>query len=179
MIFLLLAAPVYYVERIPDTEIRILGTVGNVRQERSSLVTSSPALVIESETSIETQSDRTVSINVEESKRDVNLDELLNDNSQNRNNRINKDKKSVEKDTRIKKFPRTHKKSLHSTLGEYIVLMVTMGEETVFYDQIALEITLECYYDWCLCKYGEVFGCNVTATTSTASFIYLSSYKKN
>ena len=63
----------YYVERIPDTEIRILGTVGNVRQERSSLVTSSSALVIESETSIETQSDRTVSKNVEESKRDVSL----------------------------------------------------------------------------------------------------------
>ena len=174
MIFFLLAAPVYYVERIPDTEIRILGTVGNVRQERSSLVTSSPALVIESETSIETQSDRTVSKNVEESK---SLEELLNDDSQNRNNRINKDKKSV--DTRIKKFPRTHKKPLHSTLGEYIVLMVTTGKETVFYDQIALEITLERYYDWCLCKYGEVFGCNVTATTSTASFIYLSADKKN
>lgn len=107
-------APVYYVKRIPDTEIRILGTVGNVRQERSSLVTSSPGLVIESEKSIEPESDKTLDKNVEESKRDVSLEELLNDNSQKRNKRINKDKKSVEKDTGIKKSPRTHNKSLHS-----------------------------------------------------------------
>ena len=133
MIFLLLAAPVYYVKRIPDTEIRILGTVGNVRQERSSLVTSSPGLLIESEASIDPASVKTLNNNVEESKRDVSLEELLNDNSQKRNKRINKDKKSVEKDTRLKKSPRTSKKSLPSTPGEYIVLMVSTGKVTVSY----------------------------------------------
>lgn len=131
MLFLSLAAPVYYVKRIPDTEIRILGTVGNVRQERSSLVTRAPGLVIGSaETSIESEFDKTLGKNVEESKRDVSLEELLNDNSQKRNKRINKDKKSVEKDTRLKKFPRTHKKSLHSTLGECTGLIVCTGEAT-------------------------------------------------
>ena len=123
--FLLPAAPIYYVKRIPDTEIRILGTVGNVRQERSSLVTSSPGLVIESEKSMEPESDKNLNKNVEESKRDVSLEELLNDNSQKRNKRINKDKKSVEKGTGIKKYPRTHNKSLHSTQGEYIDLTVS------------------------------------------------------
>ncbi|KAL9984820.1 hypothetical protein ACROYT_G007155 [Oculina patagonica] len=111
-------APVYYVKRIPETEIKIVGIVGNVRQERSSLVTNAPPLAknfIGSETSIEPEFDENLDKNVEESKRDVSLEELLNDNSQNRQKRINKDKKSVEKETRIKNFSRTHKKSLHST----------------------------------------------------------------
>lgn len=174
MIFLLLAAPVYYVKRIPDTEIRILGTVGNVRQERSSLVPNSSALaksVIESETSIEPELDETLGKNVEESKRDVSLEELLNDNSQKRNKRINKDKKSVEKDTRIKNFPRTHKKSLHSTLGECIVLMVSTGEATVFYNQIPLEIPLERSYDRCLFIYGLVFTCNMEYSSNCLSIV--------
>ena len=102
-----------------------------MRQERSSLVTRAPGLVIGSaETSIEPEFDKTLGKNVEESKRDVSLEDLLNDNSQNRNERINKDKKSVEKDTRLKTFPRTHKKSLHSTLGECTVLMVCTSKAT-------------------------------------------------
>ena len=104
-----------------------------MRQERSSLVNSSPGLVIESETSIDPASSKTLNKNVEESKRDVSLEELLNDNSEKRKKRINEDEKSVGKDTRITKSPRTHKKSLHSTPGEYIVLMVSTGEVTVFY----------------------------------------------
>ena len=137
LILLLPAAPVYYVKRIPDTEIRILGTVGNLRQERSSLVTSSPGVVIESEKSIEPESDKTLNKNVEESKRDVSLEELLNDNSQKRNKRINKDKNSVEKDTTTKQSPRTHDKSLHSTLGEYIVLMVSKAHTQVFRQRLS------------------------------------------
>ena len=117
MIFLLLG--------IPGTKICILGNVGNVRQERRSLVTSSPGLFIESEKSIEPESDKTLDKNVEESKRDVSLEELLNDNSQKRNIRINKDEKSLEKDTGIKKSPRTHNKPRHSAQGEYIDLMVS------------------------------------------------------
>ena len=105
--------------------------MGNVRQERSSLVTSSPGLLNESQKSIDPESEKTFNKNMEESKRDVSLEELLNDNSQNRKKRINKDKKSVEKDTNIKTSPRTHKKSLHSTLGEYIALMVSTGKATV------------------------------------------------
>ena len=131
--FLELAAPLYYVKRIPETEIRILGTVGNVRQERSSLVTNVPALtknVNGPEASIEPGSDINLGKNVEESKRDVSLEELLNDNSQNRQKRINKDKKSVEIKSRINSSVRTRKKSLHSapssSLGEYIVLMATV-----------------------------------------------------
>lgn len=67
---------------------------------------------------------------MEESKRDVSLEELLNDNSQNRQKRINKDKKSIEIESRINSSVRTHKKSLHSTpsssLSEYIVLITTV-----------------------------------------------------
>ena len=100
-----------------------------MRQERSSLVTNAPTLaksVIGSETPIESDSDEVLDRNVEESKRDVSLEELLNGDSQGRQKRINKDKKSVQIETRIKNFSRTHKKSLHSTptstLGECIVL---------------------------------------------------------
>lgn len=142
MIFLLPAAPVYYVKRIPDTEIRILGTFGNVRQERSSLVTSSPGLVIESEKSIEPESDKTLDKNVEESKRDVSLEELLNDNSQKRNIRINKDEKSFEKDTGIKKSPRTHSKSRHSAQGEYIDLMVSTERSNAGRTEAGYELTM-------------------------------------
>ena len=74
--------------------------------------------------SIDPASSKALNKNGEESKRDVSLEELLNDNSQKRNRRINEDKKSVEKDTRIKKSPRTNKKSLHSTPGEYFYLII-------------------------------------------------------
>lgn len=125
MFFLLLAVPLFYVKRIPEPEIRILGTIGSLRQERSSLVTNAPILeksVIESEASIEPESEERADKNVEESKRDVSLEELLTDDSQKREKRINKDKKSVEIENRMKTSVRTHKKSVHSTptssLGE-------------------------------------------------------------
>ena len=104
-------APIFYIRRIPDTEIRIIGTVASLRQERSPESTSAPPVsdfVISSETAI--KSERTDSErNVEESKRDVSLEELLSDGSK----EGNKNKKSVEGEnhTRIK----SQKKSFSST----------------------------------------------------------------
>ena len=111
-----LAAPLFYVKRIPEPEVRILGTVESVRQERSSPVTYAPPLektAIGSEVSIDPKENSEQ--NVEESKRDVSLEELLAaDDNKKREKRINKDKKSVEKDSRIKTVVRSHKKSVHS-----------------------------------------------------------------
>lgn len=120
MTSLLLAAPLFYVKPIPETEIRILGTVSSVRQERSSLVTNAPALATEGV--IESESEENWDRDVEESKRDVSLEELLTDDSRRREKRINKDKKSVEVKAHIKKPARAQKKSVNSTptstLGE-------------------------------------------------------------
>ena len=105
-------APIFYIKRIPDTEIRIIGTVASLRQERSPESTNAPPVsdfVISSETAI--KSERTDSErNVEESKRDVSLEELLSDGSK----EGNKNEKSIEGEnhlkTRIKsqknRFPR-------------------------------------------------------------------------
>ena len=112
----ILAAPLYYVKRIPEAEIRILGTVESQRQERSSPVTYAPQLektTIESETAIAPE--RISEGNVEESKRDVSLEELLNDDSKKREKRKNKDKKSIENENHIKTRFRSQKKSVHST----------------------------------------------------------------
>ena len=124
-----------------------------MRQERSSLVTNVPALtknVNGPEASIEPGSDINLGKNVEESKRDVSLEELLNDNSQNRQKRINKDKKSVEIESRINNSVRTHKKSLHSapssSLGEYIVLMATVKPAFCF-RQILTAVVCVCYLE--------------------------------
>ncbi|RMX44640.1 hypothetical protein pdam_00002704 [Pocillopora damicornis] len=62
----LLAAPLFYVKRIPETEIQILGTVSSVRQERSSSVTNAPVLA---KSVIETKDNHDK--NVEETKRDL------------------------------------------------------------------------------------------------------------
>jgi len=112
-------APLYYVKRIPEAEIRILGTVESQRQERSSPVTYAPQLekiTIESETAIAPE--RNSEGNVEESKRDVSLEELLNDDSKKREKRKNKDKKSIESENHIKTRFRSQKKSVHSTSTE-------------------------------------------------------------
>ena len=112
----ILAAPLYYVKRIPEAEIHILGTVESQRQERSSPVTYAPQLektTIESETAIAPE--RNSEGNVEESKRDVSLEELLNDDSKKREKRKNKDKKSIESENHIKTRFRSQKKSVHST----------------------------------------------------------------
>ena len=100
----------FYVKPIPETEIQILGTISSVRQERSSFVTGAPALA-ESVIKTEDIQDK----NVEETKRDVSLEELLTDDSRKREKRINKDKKSVEGETQLKKLARTQKKSVNSS----------------------------------------------------------------
>lgn len=113
----LLAAPLFYVKRIPETEIQILGTVSSVRQERSSSVTNAPVLA---KSVIETKGNHDK--NVEETKRDVSLEELLTDESRKREKRIDKDKKSVEGETQIQKPARANKNSVNSsptsTLGK-------------------------------------------------------------
>ncbi|PFX18014.1 uncharacterized protein LOC111340085 [Stylophora pistillata] len=103
-------APLFYVKPIPETEIQILGTISSVWQERSSFVTGAPALA-ESVIKTENIQDK----NVEETKRDVSLEELLTDDSRKREKRINKDKKSVDGETRLKKLARTQKKSVNSS----------------------------------------------------------------
>ena len=113
---LIIVAPLFYVKRIPDAEIRIIGTVANLREERSPAVTNAPPLEksdIESETAIEPE--RHLEENFEESKRDVSLEELLSDGSQKRNKRIDKNDKNVERDNHIKTTVRSQKKSMHST----------------------------------------------------------------
>ena len=106
-------APIFYIKRIPDAEIRIIGTVASLRQERSPESTNAPPVsgfVISSETAI--KSERTDSErNVEESKRDVSLEELLSDGSK----EGNKNKKSVERDNHFKTRIKSHKKSVSST----------------------------------------------------------------
>lgn len=103
-----------YIKRIPEAEIRILGTVASFRQERSPPVTAVPILdkSIESEQAIEPEENSEE--NVEQSKRDVSLEELLNDDSKKREKRKNKDKKSVKEGYYIKTIARSRKKSVHS-----------------------------------------------------------------
>ena len=118
-----------YIKRIPEAEIRILGTVASFRQERSPPVTAVPILdkrVIESEQSIEAEENSEE--NVEQSKRDVSLEELLNDDSKKREKRKNKDKKSVKEGYYIKTIARSRKKSAHSR---------TTGEIFFFFSSIA------------------------------------------
>ncbi|KAM7452633.1 hypothetical protein ABFA07_000282 [Porites harrisoni] len=106
-------APIFYIKRIPDTEIRIIGTVASLRQERSPESTNAPPVsdfVISSETAI--KSERTNSErNVEESKRDVSLEELLSDGSK----EGNKNKKSVEGENHLKTRIKSQKNSFSST----------------------------------------------------------------
>ena len=106
-------APIFYVKRIPDAEIRIIGTVASLRQERSPESTNAPPVsdfVISSETAI--KSERTDSErNVEESKRDVSLEELLSDGSK----EGNKNKKSIEGENHLKTRIKSQKKSFSST----------------------------------------------------------------
>ena len=110
-----------YIKRIPEAEIRIVGTVASFRQERSPPVTAVPLLdksVIESEQAIEPEENSEE--NVEQSKRDVSLEELLNDDSKKREKRKNKDKKSVKEGHYIKTIARSRKKSVHSrATGEF------------------------------------------------------------
>lgn len=105
----------FYVKRIPETEIQILGTVESLRQEKRSPVTNSPFLdksVTETEKPIPPE--KTSEGNVEESKRDVSLEELLTDDSKKREKRKNKDKKSVQEKSRIKATVPARKKEVHS-----------------------------------------------------------------
>ncbi|XP_068708333.1 uncharacterized protein [Montipora foliosa] len=91
-------APLLYVKPIPQAEIRILGTVDSpLRLERStSVVTESPAL---NSSVIETAEAKEIAQkskgSVEESKRDVGREEILDNNGNKREKRKNKDKKSV------------------------------------------------------------------------------------
>lgn len=103
-------APLFYVKRIPETEIQILGTVSSVRQERSSSVTNAPVLA---KSVIKTKDNHDK--NVEETKRDVSLEELLTDDSRKREKRIDKDKKNVEGETQIQKPARANKNSVNSS----------------------------------------------------------------
>ena len=106
-------APIFYIKRIPDAEIRIIGTVASLRQERSPESTNAPPVsdfVISSETAI--KSERTdLERNVEESKRDVSLEELLSDGSK----EGNKNKKSIEGENHLKTRIKSQKKSFSST----------------------------------------------------------------
>lgn len=113
-------APLFYVKRIPETEIQILGTVDSLRQEKRSPVTNSPFLdksVTEIEKPIPPE--KTSEGNVEESKRDVSLEELLTDDSKKREKRKNKDKKSIQGKSRIKATVRPRKtEEVHSRSTE-------------------------------------------------------------
>ena len=110
-------APLFYVKRIPQAEIRVLGTVDSpLRLERSSLeIDESPIFnksIIKS-TKVN-QSVHHSKGNVEEAKRDVSLEEISADKGKKREKRKYNDRKIVEGNRGDQTIFGTRKKSMHS-----------------------------------------------------------------
>lgn len=110
-------APLFYVKRIPQAEIRIIGTVDSpLRLERSSLeIDESPIFnksIIKS-TKVN-QSVHNSKGNVEESRRDVSLEEISADKGKKREKRKYNDRKTVEGNRGDQTIFGTRKKSMHS-----------------------------------------------------------------
>lgn len=110
-------APLFYVKRIPQAEIRILGTVdSSLRLERSSLeIDESPIFnksIIKS-TKVN-QSVHKSKGNVEESRRDVSLEEISADKGKKREKRKYNYRKIVEGNRGDQTIFGTRKKSMHS-----------------------------------------------------------------
>lgn len=128
-LFLEFLAPLFYIKRA-DAEIRIIGTVASLRQERSPESTNAPPVtgfVIKSETTF--KSERTDSErNVEESKRDVSLEELLSDGSKEGNT----NKKSVERNNHLKTRIKSQRKSVASiATGKKVIVRLDLFVATV------------------------------------------------
>lgn len=104
-------------KRIPQAEIRILGTVGSpLRLERSSLEVNESSIFNKSviESTEVNQPAHSSKGNVEESKRDVSLEEISADKGKKREKRKYNDKKIVEENRSDETMFATRKKSMHS-----------------------------------------------------------------